>query len=475
MPLDDLTQSMPVPGKPAIKKSSSKKDKIVINPVVADLVRENQLDKKVVTDRHRKRVANQLNKVRIRLKKIRSRSKLKEEIGFEEFSSIADIVEQSLITQQEEASLLFKAIESGISIHALKEVFRRGLNDVRENKTPQQVAFDRVNSFINGGHATHLDSDIFESLDENLRDWFKDKWVRMDTKGNIKGPCAREDGEGKPKCLPLAKARAMDKDKRAAAVKRKRREDPNPERSGAAINVRTEEKDACYQKVKSRYKVWPSAYASGALSKCRKVGAANWGNEKELEEMSNDEGIGNQGGRLDEVSKETKMRYTAKAAASTHKPKEGESLDGYLNRLHKRMSGIKKALKSTNPSDRFQKEEVSIPDKTTMKLKKIIKQLQKSVKTHHKQSVALKKLVDQDKPDVNEQKNCGCGEIPCITYGNSNENFMDGRNPQDKGDMARHGLKGKTLGQLKDMLSSDSASPRKKQLAHWYINMHKKT
>jgi hypothetical protein len=37
------------------------------------------------------------------------------------------------------------------------------------------------------------------------------------------------------------------------------------------------EKDACYHKVKSRYKVWPSAYASGALVKCRKVGASNWG------------------------------------------------------------------------------------------------------------------------------------------------------------------------------------------------------
>lgn len=36
-------------------------------------------------------------------------------------------------------------------------------------------------------------------------------------------------------------------------------------------------KDACYRKVKARYKVWPSAYASGALAKCRKVGAANWG------------------------------------------------------------------------------------------------------------------------------------------------------------------------------------------------------
>ena len=41
----------------------------------------------------------------------------------------------------------------------------------------------------------------------------------------------------------------------------------------------TEKQDACYNKVKSRYKVWPSAYASGALSKCRKVGAKNWGNK----------------------------------------------------------------------------------------------------------------------------------------------------------------------------------------------------
>ena len=39
-------------------------------------------------------------------------------------------------------------------------------------------------------------------------------------------------------------------------------------------------KDACYHKVKARYKVWPSAYASGALVQCRKKGAANWGNSK---------------------------------------------------------------------------------------------------------------------------------------------------------------------------------------------------
>ena len=45
-------------------------------------------------------------------------------------------------------------------------------------------------------------------------------------------------------------------------------------------------RDACYYKVKSRYDVWPSAYASGALVKCRKVGAKNWGNSKKKKKKS---------------------------------------------------------------------------------------------------------------------------------------------------------------------------------------------
>ena len=36
-------------------------------------------------------------------------------------------------------------------------------------------------------------------------------------------------------------------------------------------------KAACYHKVKARYRVFPSAYASGAIAKCRKMGAANYG------------------------------------------------------------------------------------------------------------------------------------------------------------------------------------------------------
>jgi len=46
-----------------------------------------------------------------------------------------------------------------------------------------------------------------------------------------------------------------------------------------ALGKKKKANDACARKVKSRYSVWPSAYASGALVKCRKVGAANWGNK----------------------------------------------------------------------------------------------------------------------------------------------------------------------------------------------------
>ena len=125
---------------------------------------------------------------------------------------------------------------------------------------------------------------ITQGLLESLHDWFKEKWVRFGPDGKIRGACARgSESEGKPKCLPQSKAHSLGKKGRATAAARKRRQDPNPERSGKAINVATkkesvtEKKDACYNKVKSRYKVWPSAYASGALVQCRKRGASNWG------------------------------------------------------------------------------------------------------------------------------------------------------------------------------------------------------
>jgi hypothetical protein len=144
-----------------------------------------------------------------------------------------------------------------------------------------------------------------KSGDQGLHDWFgksksKDKkpgWVNVVTGGT----CASDEpGEGVPKCVSSQRRSNMSKEERLSASRRKKAADPGQqEKSGAAkpTNVRTEEmdlqevkdkpgkgsgkKDACYNKVKSRYDVWPSAYASGALVKCRKVGAANWGTKNE--------------------------------------------------------------------------------------------------------------------------------------------------------------------------------------------------
>ena len=77
-------------------------------------------------------------------------------------------------------------------------------------------------------------------MHEDLRKWFKEKWVRFGPDGKIRGQCARgKSSEGKPKCLPQSKAHSLGKKGRAKAASRKRREDPNPERKGAAKNVRT--------------------------------------------------------------------------------------------------------------------------------------------------------------------------------------------------------------------------------------------
>ena len=79
-----------------------------------------------------------------------------------------------------------------------------------------------------------------QQLEENLHQWFKEKWVRFGPDGKIRGDCARgSKKEGKPKCLPQSKAHALGKKGRASAAARKRRKDPNANRSGPAINVST--------------------------------------------------------------------------------------------------------------------------------------------------------------------------------------------------------------------------------------------
>ena len=62
-----------------------------------------------------------------------------------------------------------------------------------------------------------------EEIDESLHDWFKkEDWVRIDTSGNITGPCGTmKKGHKTTRCLPRAKANSLTKAERAATAKKK--------------------------------------------------------------------------------------------------------------------------------------------------------------------------------------------------------------------------------------------------------------
>ena len=87
-----------------------------------------------------------------------------------------------------------------------------------------------------------VNEEFEELFSEDLRQWFdpnhpKGGWKRINSKGEAIGPCAREPGEGKPKCMSNEKRAKLTPKERAAAVRAKRRHDPNPERQGKPINV----------------------------------------------------------------------------------------------------------------------------------------------------------------------------------------------------------------------------------------------
>jgi hypothetical protein len=120
------------------------------------------------------------------------------------------------------------------------------------------------------------------------------------------------------------------------------------------------EKDACYRKVKARYDVWPSAYASGALVKCRKVGAANWGNKSKKESV--EENILKQIQQAEKIAKSMAGNMTG-AVKGIEKIRRGLS-------RHKR---VKVALKKYNESVKE-----GLGDKFSKKLSKYNKKNQKS-------------------------------------------------------------------------------------------------
>lgn len=184
-----------------------------------------------------------------------------------------------------------------------REAQRRGISDYRRARA------QNVTNPIQHTRRQPAQPIAEESGSLSLKNWFdksrskdgKKGWVQVG--GRYDGePCARQPGQtSTPKCRSSSERAGMSKKEKEYAFKKKQREDPNqPEKSGAAkptmvktykhqkesydMSTLQEKKDACYYKVKSRYRVWPSAYASGALVKCRKSGADNWGNKSKVNE-----------------------------------------------------------------------------------------------------------------------------------------------------------------------------------------------
>ena len=89
--------------------------------------------------------------------------------SFSKFGLHENIVEQydgsaMALTNKAKLSLYKKSTQSSISTDILEEVYRRGYSIWNKSfgDTPEQFAFDRVNSFIAGGFAAQLDEDLVE-------------------------------------------------------------------------------------------------------------------------------------------------------------------------------------------------------------------------------------------------------------------------------------------------------------------------
>ena len=149
----------------------------------------------------------------------------------------------------------------------------------------------------------------FSTFQEDLRNWFNPNhpdgnWKRVNTKGEVVGDCAREPGEPKPKCMSQSQRDSLSKKEKANAVRRKRKADPNPERQGEPINVlnkvnenmeHLDEKNEptnpglwarAIAQAKSKFDVYPSAYANGWASKWYKQRGGGWKTVSEAKKLS---------------------------------------------------------------------------------------------------------------------------------------------------------------------------------------------
>jgi hypothetical protein len=149
----------------------------------------------------------------------------------------------------------------------------------------------------------------FSTFQEDLRNWFNPNhpdgdWKRVNTKGEVVGDCAREPGEPKPKFMSQSQRASLIKKEKAKAVRRKRKADPNPERQGEPINVTSKVNENMEQldeknkptnpelwaraiaQAKSKFDVYPSAYANGWASKWYKENGGDWKTVSEAKKLS---------------------------------------------------------------------------------------------------------------------------------------------------------------------------------------------
>jgi hypothetical protein len=162
-------------------------------------------------------------------------------------------------------------------------------------------------------------------------------------------------------------------------------------------------KDACYHKVKSRYKVWPSAYASGALVKCRKVGAKNWGNKSKKEESLREEFETH-----DMYNPKTGEKFVAKKEQD-HKSMAAK---GYVHVDPKRIEKVLRDEGGASGMDPFLKEFGEEMEEEIIKALDAMPNVgQHKDKDYILHDDAEVKIVKERK------KNCGCGQDPCKTYG----------------------------------------------------------
>ena len=88
----------------------------------------------------------------------------------------------------------------------------------------RRAAGEKPSAYLSG-RAVKVCKGLMEEdeLDESLRDWFKkEDWVRIDTQGNITGPCGTmKKGKATTRCLPRAKANRLTKAERAATARKK--------------------------------------------------------------------------------------------------------------------------------------------------------------------------------------------------------------------------------------------------------------